>query len=225
MTSAAPACESTQPVNFSVSPDPLNTSIASLSLGTPNTNTAGVATIPAVSTSGWASGGYTLTVTYAGTTVCGGSTGMASLAVTAPGQFAYGYGSYTPSAGDGLDELRVRHRPDQEGHQRHLPRGLELATPGKWLFQANVTSLGLTGTQGLLAGTGSLYWWNTTLNKARGGWQLARSGVRTRPRPTLPPRRQRPCSGSRSPTPRCPRNPARCRTPRPRPDQGSITIT
>lgn len=53
-----------------------------------------------------------------------------------------------------------------------------VVTPGKWWFQANVTSLGLTNTtQGLLAGTGSLYWWNSALNKGHGGWQLAKSGV------------------------------------------------
>jgi hypothetical protein len=46
------------------------------------------------------------------------------------------------------------------------------------LFQANVTSFGLTNTtQALFSGTGSLYWWNTTLNRGHGGWVLAKSGV------------------------------------------------
>jgi len=41
-----------------------------------------------------------------------------------------------------------------------------------------VTSFGLTGAaKALLGGTGSPYWWNTTLNRGHGGWQLAKSGV------------------------------------------------
>ena len=41
-----------------------------------------------------------------------------------------------------------------------------------------MTSYGKTSkAQGLLAGTGSLYSWNSTLNKGPGGWQLVASGV------------------------------------------------
>jgi hypothetical protein len=41
-----------------------------------------------------------------------------------------------------------------------------------------VTSYGKTSkAQGLLAGTGSLYSWSSTLNKGHGGWQLVASGV------------------------------------------------
>ena len=28
-----------------------------------------------------------------------------------------------------------------------------------------------------MTGTGSLYWWNQSLNNHRGGWQLAKTGV------------------------------------------------
>ena len=34
-----------------------------------------------------------------------------------------------------------------------------------------------SATQYKLTGTGSLYWWNKSLNKGHGGWQLARTGV------------------------------------------------
>ncbi len=53
-----------------------------------------------------------------------------------------------------------------------------MVTPGEWWFQANVTSYGKTSsTQGLLGGTGTLYWWESALNKGHGAWQLAKSGV------------------------------------------------
>ena len=53
-----------------------------------------------------------------------------------------------------------------------------MVAPGKWLFQANVTSFGLTSTtQALLAGTGSLYSWGSALNRGHGGWQLVKSNV------------------------------------------------
>jgi hypothetical protein len=55
---------------------------------------------------------------------------------------------------------------------------LNAVTPGKWWFRANVTSYGKTSsTQALLAGTGSLYSWNSTLNRGHGGWQLVKSNV------------------------------------------------
>jgi hypothetical protein len=172
LTSAAASCESGQPVNFSVSPDPLNVTIASLSLGTPNSTTSGAASLT-VSTTGWAHGVYMITVSYGGTANCKPSTNSASFAVTSPGQFAFGSGLYTvPSVGGtSLGFVVVQTKRAYIGE-------LNVVTPGKWWFQANVTSFGLTSTtQGLLAGTGSLYWWNSTLNRGHGGWQLGKSGV------------------------------------------------
>jgi hypothetical protein len=180
LSSPVSACGSSQPVNFSVSPDPLTPGVSSssLSLGTPSTNASGAVGLAGVNTSGWASGVYTITVTYAGTTACDGSMSTAPLAVTAPGQFALGFGSYTPTASLGSTSFGFVVSQTKKGTATTYTGQLGLVTPGKWLFQANVTSFGLTSsTQGLLGGTGSLYWWNSSLNKGRGGWQLAASGV------------------------------------------------
>ena len=55
---------------------------------------------------------------------------------------------------------------------------LDIVTPGKWWFQANITSYGKTSsTQGLLGGTGALYWWDSARNKGHGAWQVAKSVV------------------------------------------------
>ena len=180
LSSPVSACDSSQPVNFSVSPDPLTPGVSSssLSLGTPSTNASGAVSLAGVSTSGWTSGVYTITVTYAGTTACDASMSTAPLAVTAPGQFALGYGSYTPAASLGSTSFGFVVSQTKKGTATTYTGQLGLVTPGKWLFQANVTSFGLTSrTQGLLGGTGSLYWWNSSFNRGRGGWQLAASGV------------------------------------------------
>jgi hypothetical protein len=100
---------------------------------------------------------------------------VASLAVTVPGQFAFGSGWYPvanlPTSFGFVVSLAPRSKATYQGQ-------LDVVTPGKWWFQANVTGFGVTSTtQGLLTGTGSLYWWNSTHNKGHGGWQLAKSGV------------------------------------------------
>jgi hypothetical protein len=184
LSSPVSGCEGSQPVNFSVSPDPLTPSVStsSLSLGTASTNASGAVSVSGVSTSGWANGVYTITVMYAGTsagtTLCAASVGTAPLAVTAAGQFAFGYGSYTPTASVGSTSFGFVVSKTTKGTSTTYTGRLGVVTPGKWLFQASVSSFGLTSsTQGLLGGTGSLYWWNSTLNKGRGGWQLAKSGV------------------------------------------------
>jgi kumamolisin len=95
--------------------------------------------------------------------------------VTAPGELAFGGGWYTPSASVGKASFGF---VVAQGPSSTYTGQLNDVTPGKWWFQAKVTSFGLTGrTRRLLAGTGSLYSWNSTLNKGHGGWQLVRSGV------------------------------------------------
>ena len=117
-----------------------------------------------------------VTASFAGTANCGSSTSTASLAVTSPGQLAFGGGSYTvPNLGQTSFALVVALAP----HSKTTYQGvLDVILSGKWWFQANVTSYGKTSsTQGLFAGDGSLYLWSSTLNKGHGGWQLLASGV------------------------------------------------
>ena len=173
LTSPAASCASGQPVNLSVSPDPLNTAVSSLSLGTPDSTASGAVSL-AVSATGWADGVYTVTASYAGTANCLASSSTASVAVTVPGQLAFGAGRYTvPAAGPTSFAFAVAHGP----RSTYLG-GMTVVTPGKWWFRANVNSFGLTSaTRALLAGAGSLYAWNPAVSRGHGGWQLVKSGV------------------------------------------------
>jgi hypothetical protein len=177
---SASACVAGQLVTFSLSANPLNGATGPYNLGGGNASGSGAVTGPSVSTTGWESGVYTITASYAGATVgsviCPAATTSASVAVTVPGQLAFGDGSYAiPGVGQTSFGFVVALKP----HTTNTYIGqLAVALPGKWLFQADVTSYTRSGsTSGLLAGTGTLYWWNTALNHSRGGWQLAASGV------------------------------------------------
>jgi len=89
---------------------------------------------------------------------------------------AFGAGSYAlPSVGTASFSFAVALAP----HSPSTYVGqLNVITPGKWWFEGNVTSYGKTGSgHGLLAGTGSLYSWNSTLDRGHGGWQLVKTGV------------------------------------------------
>ena len=134
----------------------------------------------AVSTSGWENGVYAITASYAGATlgatICAPAMTTASLAVTSPGQLAIGSGLYTvPGAGTASFGFAVALA--RRSSSTYVGQ-LNVVTAGKWWFQGDVTSYGKTGsTHGLLAGTGSLYSWNSTLDRGRGGWQLVKTGV------------------------------------------------
>ena len=179
VTSSAPSCQSGQPVTFSLSVNPLNGSAAAYVLGTVNSSPTGVVTGAAVNTTGWQNGAYMLTASYpgatVGATVCPPATTTASLAVTTPGRLAFGAGFYAvPGVGPTSFGFVTALVP----RTRSYVGALTVTTAGRWLFQANVTGYSKTNTgQGLLIGKGALYWWNPTLNRKRGGWQLAQSGV------------------------------------------------
>jgi hypothetical protein len=179
LSSPAASCESGQPVSFSLSADPLNGAVGTYTLGAAtNSSPTGAVSGTAVSTSGWEDGVYTVTVSYSGATigaiVCAPATTTAPLAVTSAGQFAFGDGWYSvPGAGQTSFGFVV-----VQGPRSTYTGQLSVVAPGKWLFQANVTSFGLTSTtQALLAGTGSLYSWGSALNRGHGGWQLVKSNV------------------------------------------------
>jgi hypothetical protein len=99
------------------------------------------------------------------------------LSVAALGLFAFGGGSYpVPSLGQTSFGFGVI----QTFHDRTASHAgqLNVVANGKWLFQGNVTTFGVTSTtQALLSGTGSLYLWNASLNRRHGGWTLVKTGV------------------------------------------------
>ena len=165
-------------MSFSLSLDPLNGSAGPYNLGSANASGAGAVTGPNVSTSGWENGTYTVTASYAGATVgavvCPPATTTTSLAVTAAGQLAFGAGTYNV-AGLGASNFAF---VVAKGPYGNYIGQLDIVTPGKWWFQANITSYGKTSsTQGLLGGTGALYWWDSARNKGHGAWQVAKSVV------------------------------------------------
>jgi hypothetical protein len=94
--------------------------------------------------------------------------------VTAPGELAFGGGWYTPSARVGQTNFGFVVGQGPRSTNTGL---LDVVTPGKWWFQAKVTSFGPTSKTKRLAGIGSLYSWNSTLNKGHGGWQLVKWDV------------------------------------------------
>ncbi|HUB70985.1 MAG TPA: hypothetical protein VL984_11235 [Acidimicrobiales bacterium] len=179
--SSNPACVASQAISFSLSVNPLNDQAITYNLGNPVSSTStGAVAGASVSTTGWQDGVYAITASYAGATVgavsCPAATTTGSLAVTVPGQLAFGYGWYNVN---GLGATNFGFVVSLAPHSKTSYVGeLDVVTPGKWMLQANVTSYGKTSaTQGLLGGTGSLYWWESSLNKGHGGWALAKSGV------------------------------------------------
>jgi hypothetical protein len=177
LTSAAASCQSGQPVTFSLNADPFNGTVESYTLETQNSASNGSVNGATVSTKGWEDGVYTITASYSGTPNCEASGNTEVLSVTAPGLFAFGGGSYPvsnlgpTSFGFGVVRTMRGRTPSYSGQ-------LYVATNGKWLFQATVTSFGVTSpTQALLSGTGSLYLWSSSLNRGRGGWSLVKSKV------------------------------------------------
>jgi len=176
LSSSAAACVANQPVGFSLSTNPLNGSTGPYVLGASTTGPTGSATAATVSTAGWQAGVYLIAASYAGGTVGPASMTSASLAVTVPGQVALGYGSYMlPVLGQTSFGLVVALVPHTAS--RYVGE-LDVVTSGKWCFQATVTAYGRTSpSQGLLSGTGTVSWWDSTLNRGHGGWKVAKSGV------------------------------------------------
>ena len=139
------------------------------------TNGSGVATGASVSTSSWLAGAYTITASYAGTANCAASTATEPLVVTTAGLAAAGAGSYPlpggGTVGFGFIVAKIPHTSSYLG-------AISLVSTGSWRLAGTLTSYATSSsTQGTMAGTGSLYWWNQLLANGHGGWQLARAGV------------------------------------------------
>jgi hypothetical protein len=71
---------------------------------------------------------------------CPPATTTASLAVTVPGQLAFGAGSYSVA---NLGTTTFGFVVAQAPHGTYVGQ-LDLVTPGKWWLQANITSYGKT---------------------------------------------------------------------------------
>ena len=129
-----------------------------------------------VSTSGWQEGAYILTVTLGGNTNCLLSTDQATLTVASPGDAASGGGWYTLS-GSGRVNIGFTVKQVPKASPVQYKGQFVVVNNGKWRLKGTLTTYARTGSSGASAGTGSLYWWNQSLNGGLGDWALAASNV------------------------------------------------
>jgi MBG domain (YGX type) len=174
LSSGAAACAAGQPVTFTLSSNPMTGAAGTYALETATTSSAGTATGAAIPTSGWLAGAYTVTATFAGTTNCIGSQASAVIAVSIPGTAAAGAGKYSAS---GAGAVSMGFVVAQAAHGSYTGQ-LSILNTGRWWFVASVSSYTKSSsTAGTVSGTGTLSWWNPTLNHGHGGWQVAATGV------------------------------------------------
>jgi hypothetical protein len=175
LSSSAAACQASQSVTFTLSANPATGTSGTYTLESATTTSSGTATGASISTSGWLAGAYTITASYAGTVTCGASTTTQPLVVATAGLAAAGAGRYPlPGAGTvsfGFIVAKIPHTSSYLG-------AIALISNGSWRLTGTLTSYATSSTtQGVVTGTGSLYWWNPALNSNRGSWQLAKTGA------------------------------------------------
>ena len=174
LTGSTTACTAGQTVTFALDRNP-NTGVAgSFALPSATTSAAGVATVAAVPTRGWQEGVYEVTASYAGVPDrCQTSSDTADLTVTGVASSAVGAGVYpVPGGGVARFGFVVSKRPNGA-----FAGQLALVSSGRWRLVASVTGYTRVGTAGTLTGQGTLFRWDRTLNRGRGGWAVAGSGV------------------------------------------------
>jgi hypothetical protein len=176
VSSPATGCVGGQQVGFALATNPTTGAAGTFSLGSATSTSSGTATAAAVSTKNWLNGVYTLTVTVTGTSNCTGTSQTLTLAVTVPGQAAAGAGVF-PGTGSGPTSFGFVVALVPHSTSTYVG-AMSVLIPGKWLFTGSITGYGKTSsTQGLLSGTGTVSWWNATLNRGCGGWVVAKTGV------------------------------------------------
>ena len=174
LSSPASACQAGQSVSFTLDANPATGATGSYLLESATTTGAGTAIGASIPTTGWQPGAYTITASYAGTANCAASTSTEPLTVTTPGLAAAGDGSYPLAGGTVGFGFIVARTPRTGAYQG----GISLVSPGAWQLTGAIKGYTKSSqTQGTVTGTGSLYWWNQSLNSRRGGWQLAKTGV------------------------------------------------
>lgn len=177
LASSAAACQSGQPIAFTLDVNPSTGAAGPYVLESATTNASGIATGASIKTTSWQTGAYNVTVNYAGTPNCSPSTSSSSIAVSpavASGQRALGAGTYARPTGAVEFAFVVGLLPKSA---TKYSGGLSIVENGKWWFAGGLTSYTKSGNQGVTTGSGTLYSWNQSLNHSRGGWSLVKSGV------------------------------------------------
>jgi hypothetical protein len=173
VSSAAPVCSAGQTVVFSLDRNPVTGTTGAYQAGTATTATGAAAT--SVATTGWRHGVYSITAAAQANGDCGSSTTTATLTVGVAGKAAAGAGWYTlPGAGKATFSLFAMAVPHSSPA---AARGALTWSTSQWKLVGALSRYVLAGSAGSVTGTGLLYWWNPALNRGRGNWQLAKSGV------------------------------------------------
>jgi large repetitive protein len=172
VSGAAAVCSAGQTVVFSLDRNPVTGASGAYQVGTATTAASAAAT--SVATTGWQQGVYVMTATAQANGDCGSSTATAALTVGAAGKAAAGAGWYSlPGGGKAAFSLLAAAVP----HSAPAAVGVVTWSTSQWQLAGKAASYVFTGGAGSVTGTGVLSWWNPALNKGRGGWQLAGSGV------------------------------------------------
>jgi large repetitive protein len=173
VSSAAPVCSAGQTVVFSLNRNPVTGTTGAYQVGTGSTTAGAAAAV--VATTGWRHGVYSITATAQANGDCGSSATTATLTVGVAGKAAAGSGWYSlPGAGKATFSLFATAVPHSSGA---AARGTLTWSTSQWKLTGAVSRYVLAGNAGSVTGTGLLYWWNPALNRGRGNWQLAKSGV------------------------------------------------
>jgi len=174
LSSPAASCVGGQQVTFSLDRDPTTGASGAYPLGTATTDGSGATASMGIATSGWQDGVYEIMASYAGIpNACAAATDTATLTIAAPGAAATGGGWYTLSGSGRVNfGMTVKKLPsgDYSGQ-------FTLVNNGKWRLKGTLNSYAKTGMSGAAGGTGTLYWWDSTLNGGLGGWAVAGTGV------------------------------------------------
>ncbi len=174
VTVSGPAvCSSGQAVSFALSSNPPTGAKTSYPVGS-GTSASGLAGV-VVPTSGWLPGVYTVTGVSQPDGGCAGATVSATVTIGTAGAGAAGSGTYSvPGTGKVTFTLAAGPVPHSSSHAYV---GVADIGSSQWNLVGTISQYATTAGAGSVTGKGLLYWWNTSLNKGKGGWQLVKSGV------------------------------------------------
>jgi len=119
----------------------------------------------APATTGWQEGAYVLTSSLAASTNCAAASTTTKIAVAAAltATSAAGAGTYGNALTPTDFAFTARKTTTTTGQ-------IQYTAPGAWQFTGTSTNYSKVGTTGTITGTGTLSWWNATLNAGKGGW-------------------------------------------------------
>jgi len=175
LSSSAAACQTGQSVTFTLNANPVTGAAGTYSLESATTGASGLATGTSISTANWQTGSYTITASFAGTADCAGSSATTAVLLTVPGTAAAGLGRDSVTGAGAVSFGFAVVPGGKAGGYKGL---LALVNQERWEFTASIASyLKTGGPEGIIAGTGTLSWWDQAANHGAGKWVQAATGV------------------------------------------------